>query len=147
MSEFPKELRDLKKELADIEQTARENAEKTLNIAERAEQGRLLIEHYERQVWPQVGNLQGIAGFTIPSTPSFGMLHLQKLTKAKEALHQGHQLTRAVQFDVGFVVTSVSTAVSGAIVNLQVNKEMSPGQVKITYPEFDRSGIQAEIDR
>jgi hypothetical protein len=33
MSEFPKELRDLKKELDEIEQAARENAEKNLSIA------------------------------------------------------------------------------------------------------------------
>jgi hypothetical protein len=72
---------------------------------------------------------------------------LQRLTKAKEALHQGHQFIQTAQFDVGFVVSSVSTAVTGVIVNVQVNKGTSPGQVKITYPEIDRSGIQVEIDR
>jgi hypothetical protein len=147
MSEFPEELRDLKKKLADIEQTARENAAKNLSIAERAEQGRLILEHYESQVWPEAGNIQGIAGFTMPPTPSFGTLHLQRLTKAKEALRQGHHFTQAAQFDVGFVVTSVSTAVSGVIINVQVNKKTSPGQVKITYPAFDRSGVQKTIDQ
>ena len=128
MSEFPEELRDLKKELADIEQTARENAEKNLGLAERAEQGQLIIKHYKTQVWSWAGNIQEIAGFRIPSTPFFGALHLQRLTKVKEALRQGHHFIQAAQFDVGFVVTSVSTAVSGAIVNVQVNQDISPGR-------------------
>jgi hypothetical protein len=84
MGEFPKELRDLKKELEEIEQATRENAEKNLSIAERAEQGPRLIDHYESQVWPQVENIPGTAGFTMPSTPSFGTLHLQRLTKGRK---------------------------------------------------------------
>lgn len=145
--DFPPELRRVRDKLSKIEGDARDRAEEFLDVAEEAEEGRLLIDWYERDAWPNLDRESRADVVSGSLDPSSARSYLDHLESAEKAMDEGEEAAKAAFTDVGFVASGMSTATGSTVTSARGHLEKDGDTFNLTFPQFDRGRKQQRIDR